>query len=673
MSFLFPAFLLGLIALIIPIIIHLFSFRRFKKVEFTNVKFLKEVKEETASRAKIKHLLVLFSRMLAIAFLVFAFAQPFIKSEDTEVKKGSKAVSIFIDNSFSMKAMSKDMSLFEKAKQKASEISQAYSVGDRFQIITNDFDGSQQRLIPQEDVEANIEATEISPATRKLSKVIERQKQAFKNSEAENKIIYILSDFQEGFTDAIVTDTNYTIYFVPLATVNEKNVFVDSVWFANPIQFLNQAQNLLVRIKNSGSVEVDRSQLTLRINDQVKSIKEFSLEAGETAIDTVNFMITETGWHKSEVVINDFPITFDDSYYFSFNVAEKVNILGINQAGKNRYLSALFANNDYFQMNQRAASQLDYSVFGEQQLIILNGVKNIASGLTAELETYVSNGGNLLVFPNIALEKVSYDNLSRSLGIDGFGTLQKTDLTTHKINTQEEIFDDVFERIRSDMALPKVKQHYTIKRFTNNSESLLSFKAGNSFLLKYRSGQGKVYLCASPLDDEYSELPINAIFVPMVFKMALSGNRTDKLAYMIGDNNTIEVNRQGMQAEMIYKMQGPQQEFIPQQNAIGSRMILGMNNQVQKAGMFDLFAEGFEPAHHFGFNYNRNESVMRYATSEDLKDKYSNSGISILKSIDKNLTDVVGNLDQGIILWKLCIILALLFLAFEVLLLKLWK
>ena len=81
MQFIYPAFLWALAALAIPIIIHLFYFRRFKKVAFSNVKFLQEVKEETSMRSRLRNLLVLLVRCLALAALVFAFAQPFIPSE----------------------------------------------------------------------------------------------------------------------------------------------------------------------------------------------------------------------------------------------------------------------------------------------------------------------------------------------------------------------------------------------------------------------------------------------------------------------------------------------------------------------------------------------------------------------------------------------------------------
>src|ERR1700741_1709528 len=108
MSFLYPAFLFGLFALAIPVIIHLFNFRRFKKVYFTNVRFLKELKQETESKSKLKHLLILIARLLEVTCLVLVFAQPFIPLSDSRIKTGQKAVSVFIDNSFSMESVSKN-------------------------------------------------------------------------------------------------------------------------------------------------------------------------------------------------------------------------------------------------------------------------------------------------------------------------------------------------------------------------------------------------------------------------------------------------------------------------------------------------------------------------------------------------------------------------------------
>ncbi|MBK6884084.1 MAG: BatA domain-containing protein [Flavobacteriales bacterium] len=81
MSFLHPAFLWALTALAIPVLIHLFQLRRFKRIDFPNVRFLAEISQQTRARKKVQHWLVLLARLLALACLVLAFAQPYLPSK----------------------------------------------------------------------------------------------------------------------------------------------------------------------------------------------------------------------------------------------------------------------------------------------------------------------------------------------------------------------------------------------------------------------------------------------------------------------------------------------------------------------------------------------------------------------------------------------------------------
>src|SRR5260221_12221376 len=98
MQFVYPSFLFALSAVAIPILVHLFNFRKYKKIYFTNVRFLKEIKQDTKSRSQLKHLLILLARILAVIFLVLAFAQPYLPKNKNAVVSGTRDVSIFIDN-----------------------------------------------------------------------------------------------------------------------------------------------------------------------------------------------------------------------------------------------------------------------------------------------------------------------------------------------------------------------------------------------------------------------------------------------------------------------------------------------------------------------------------------------------------------------------------------------
>ena len=671
MEFVYPSFLFALAALAIPIIIHLFNFRRFKKVYFTNVRFLKEVKEETASRNKLKHLLVLLSRLLALTFLVLAFAQPFIPNTNSEFVQGIKSVSVFVDNSYSMEAQSSDVSLFEKAKLKAREIVESYGVEDRFQIITNDFEGKHQRMLNKDEFLSYLEEIEVSPNVQNLSEVLSRQKQAISLENAAQNNVFLISDFQKNIVD-IEEDTTLNTYLIPLQSAEQRNVYVDSIWFESPIRMLNTVNKLLVRLNNTGEAEVENSQLTLKINGQIKALNNFTIGAKSQLVDTVSFTITQTGWHNSELSISDYPIDFDDTYYFSFDVAENIKILAINQSGTNPYLNALFKGSDEFDFQNQSYSQLDYDKLAQNQLIILNQLQNISSGLSSKLQEYIEEGGSVLVFPSDNIDLTTYNNFLKAVNANTFTKVNREQRQIDYINTQQEIFNDVFEKLPRNIDLPYSRLSYDMTSFSNTDEEIvLKYKGGRSFLSKYNVGSGKVYVAASSLNIKQNNLASHAIFVPMLYKIALLGSKSGQLAYTIGKDEVVEVATKISIGETPFKLKGNSEEFIPGQRVIGSNLLLTLNNALKNAGIYQLYMEENQPLHYLGFNFNRQESILDYWAEKELKDQFTGKKIEVLDAAAIGTT--VVNLDKGKEYWKICLILALVFLALEILLLRLWK
>lgn len=676
MNFLFPAFLAALAAIAIPIIIHLFYFRRFKTVYFSNVRFLREIKEERASRNKLKHLLVMLSRIFAVACLVFAFAQPFLqKDENSKVVQGSKAVSVYIDNSFSMDAKSEDVSLFEKARYKAREIAQAYGPEDRFQLLTNDFEGKHQRLLLKDEFLTLLDEVTISPNSQKLADVVNRQKQALENSDAKQKNCYLISDFQKNIAD-FDNDTLYKYYLVPLQSVQQQNVFIDSVWFAQPVLMLNETNKLLVRVVNTGETEVTGSRLSLLINGNAKSLKDLNIPPKTTLTDTLTFAITETGWNRCEVTVIDEPITFDDTYYFTFEISSQVNVLGIYGAQSNPYLRALMRQSPNFNYQEQAIGQLDYAKLPANQAIILWGIKDIPTGLAETLRKYVEGGGSLVLFPELQMNSENYNSFLRGLSVNTYTALNNNKREVGRINIEQEVFKNVFERNPTDNAntdLPFANTSWDMSAYSNTGEEvLISFKDGGSMFSKYNVGSGKIYLSAVPLDNKASNLPAHAVFVPLIHKIAVVSTRTGRLAYTIGKDNNIEVNTKITDKESVFKIKGTNKEFIPGQKIVGAKAILSLNNQIKEAGYYNLFMEEATPLASLAFNYNRQESILEYLGMAELKEKYKAPNIQVLES-NYDLTNTVATIDRGMPLWKWCLILALVFLTIEILLLRLWR
>ncbi|MFZ1559368.1 MAG: BatA domain-containing protein, partial [Saprospiraceae bacterium] len=461
MHFLYPSFLWALLALAIPVIIHLFYFRKFKRVYFTNVKYLKEIKEETSNRNKLKNLLVLASRCLALVALVLAFAQPFIPTGDT-IKSGTNHISIFVDNSYSMTSKIEDIPLLDYAKDRAKSIVNAYSEEDKFQVLTHDFEGKHQRFLSKEDALNYIDEIMVSPSVHTSDMVLNRQKQLFETV-TDNKISYFISDFQKSISNFnLFQDTTFEINLLPVQTSQQKNLSVDSVWFDGPIPFFNQNNKLVVRIKNNSGEDAEQVKLSFRKDGQEKPIGIRDIPANSSITDTVVVTVDKSGWQQCVVNVTDYPVQFDDDYFIAFDVPDTIKALFINESGPNRFMDALFNGVKYFSLSNQNVNQLQYQQFVDFDLIILNDIKNVTSGLNNELTQYLRNGGKVLIFPGKTSDIQTYNNFLSNAGASRFGSVNTARREVSSINTEEFIFSDVYVNTGNNLKLPVTTLSYNI-------------------------------------------------------------------------------------------------------------------------------------------------------------------------------------------------------------------
>ncbi|HLP18933.1 MAG TPA: BatA domain-containing protein [Chitinophagales bacterium] len=673
MQFVSPLFLFALSALAIPVIVHLFNFRRYKTVYFSNVQFLKEVKEETSSRSRIKHLLVLLARLLALAFLVFAFAQPFIPNKHNGAAAGRKYVSVYVDNSFSMNAVSDGRSLFDKAKLAAKEIAGNYSADDQFQLLTNDFEGKHQRLVGKEEFLTMTDELETSPAVRNLNEITKRQHDALSRENGKNKVAYLLSDFQKNMGNLSI-DSQVLYNLVPLAADAQANVYIDTVWFNEPVQLLNQQVNLIVKISTSGEKSSDNNRVVLKLNNQTKAMADFSVEPNSFIYDTMSFVLTQPNWNKAELQLQDYPITFDDNYFLAFNVIEKINVLAYSENRSNQFLDALFKNQQEFNYTSTMASGFDANALKGNQLVILDNLKTISSSMSAAIVTYLNDGGAVAVFPGDKADVEAYNRFLNNLHANSISGFSEVAQDLAGINMQQNIFKDVFERIPENMNLPRAKKYYQFTRSTtSNEEAILTLKDGSSFFSRYPQGRGSLYVCGAPLDQDFSDLPVHAIFVPMLYKMAVLNIRSGNISYFIGDKTRIETAVKKGSGDKVYKIKGGNVEFIPEQFAVGDKMLLGLNEQIKKAGFYEVGLENSDTTDVLALDFDRKESDMKFMDASLLKEQYPQSNVNVVNGAHSEVSTVVKELDRGTPLWKLCLILSLLFLAIEIALLRFWK
>ena len=681
MDFVNPGFLYGLLAVSIPVIIHLFNFRRFKKVYFTNVAFIRELKQETQKQSRLKHLLVLLMRMLAIVALVLAFARPFIPARDNLIRpQETNNVSVYVDNSFSMQAESEKGTLLESAKEKADEIASVYKASDRFQLLTNDMEGRHQRFVSKDEFLSLVDEIGISPVSLTISQVMTRQEEIQKQETAEVKTAYIISDFQKNFVGEMEppSDTLLTSFLIALQAFNYDNIYIDSCWFDAPVQQVNQQVKLNVRIKNSSENAYEKMPLRLSINETQKAVASFDLEAHGETIVLLSYTNHSAGIQSGELEINDHPIIFDDRFYFSYFVSAQTNILSINGNGENSYLNALFSNDSTFNFENTSAGMIDYSSLPNYNLILLNELPEISSGLADELKQFVESGGSLAIIPSASADLTSANTMLREMGAGKYASIDSSGQKITFLNLGHPIYSDVFDQIPENIDLPFVIKNFRIEVTSQMiQDKLLSMQNGDIFLNVHPFGLGKVYLFAVPFKVNFSTFPKHAIFVPTLYKIAVSSMVEENLYQVPGKNELIKIRQSKLSADQVLTIINREEEFeiIPEIRRVGNSLEIYPHGEIKTAGNYMLQSEG-KQIKGISFNYDRLESEMAFYTNQEIEDYLADrnlTGVQLLSEGNKPFVQTLADLSQGIQLWKYFVLAALGFLLAEVILLRAWK
>lgn len=687
MQFVNPLYLFGLLAIAIPVIIHLFNFRRFRKVYFTNVRFLQELKQQTRKQSQLRHLLILAMRILAIAALVMAFAQPYIPFSESKSKLASRnAVSIFVDNSFSMEATGTNGTLLDESKQKAREIVSAYKSTDFFQLLTCDFEGRHQRLITRDEFLSLLEEVKVSPSVHSFSEIVRRQYDLLKNEASASRNSYIISDFQKSSYNKVdfLKDSSISTYLVPLKSSVVANLYIDSCWFDQPTQQPGKTSLLSARVWNKSENDLEKIPLKLLINKQQKSVASIDIKAGSSTIVQLPFTIHQAGPQHGMLQVTDYPVTYDDKFYFSFDVLSSITVLAINGGSENRFLNALYSQDSSVKLSNMNEKSLDYGRLSQFDLIILNEIPGISTGLAEEIKRYVTNGGTILILPAANADLVSYNSFLSSINSPSYQKIDTSDTKVVRLSEESYLLRDVFEKqtgkqiIGPNTDMPGVYKHFPII-FSSAmlTVPLMGMLNGREFLTLSNSGLGQVLQFTVPLDPAFSNFPQQALFVPVLYNIALISHPSHNLYNFIGDNKGIRIGTGFPIGEKIYEIKSLTGDFemIPQIGNAGNMVNIFVGNQVPVAGNFELVNDTNVIAS-LAFNYNRGESDLLCNSISELEsvlDKSHLDSFSILKPGQKPLNEVIEQIRNGTQLWKYFIWLALLLLLAEILLIRFFK
>ena len=640
MQFKYPELLYALFLLLIPIFIHLFQLRRFQKIDFTNVAFLKKVTLQTRKSSQIKKWLTLLMRLLAFACIIIAFAQPFKASKTAS--NSEKETTLYIDNSFSMQAKGQEGSLLDRTLQQLY----ARSTGnEKISWFTNN---TEKKNVSAQDFKNEVLSIGYTQNQLSPKDIILKSEQMFSKSSIANKQLIIISDFQRrgDFPDQ---NEELNIDVVWLKPVKNNNISIDTAYISKV-----NSSSIELKVKINSLVNLEESiPVSLYNNDRLiaKSAVSFTNELSTI----IAFDIENYSGFKGKLEINEPNLQFDNTLFFNINKKEKIKILSINEADSN-FLQRIF-NPDEFEYQQQGFNELNYSEIPSQNLIILNELKTIPGSLGEALRSFIDNGGSLLILPAIETELKSFNSFLNKLKLGVFSEKITQEKKITQIIFDHPIYKDVFEKHVVNFQYPKVNSYY---QSSLNASSILNFEDGRSFI----SQKDNMYLSTAPLNTDNSNFQNSPLIVPTIYNIAKNSLPLPELYYTVGNTNTYAIPVKLVQ-DKILTLSDSVSNMIPLQQTKANQVIITTNDEPDRSGIYSVMKEK-EILEQVSYNYHRNESVLQYSDPNDWK------GVTIYNTID-DLFDKITNDNSIKSYWKWFVIFALLFLLFEMLILKFYK
>ena len=667
MGILYPSFLYALAAIAIPVILHLAQLRKAKRVEFSNVKFIKASKDITASQRNLKELLILLCRILFVIFLVLAFAQPFIPASESFVPADTSQVGIMVDNSYSMQNTreKENEPLLSGAVGQAQTIIDLFPASATFKISTASGAGTAAM------VEGNATNSFLQGINFSSNKKLQL---SAGNTAAEQ--LFIISDFQKSTFQPqalAALDSNRQVHLVPLKGAGTANITIDSVYLDD--EFIRPAgDNVLhIRLYNAGDETVEDCAVKLVVNDNQLASLSLDLPPRQITETSLNFSLLSKGISNAYVLVEDYPVEFDNTYYFVMAPSRNIDIVEISDAASSA-LQRLYRNEAFFRPQLYQPGNLDYARASSSNIIILNSVSNISSGVASTLAGFVKGGGTLVIIPSGQADNASYSGLFQNLSIPAnitatAGEGAKTALAVPDPNSP--FFKSIFSNYDPKMQMPAATRKLVWSRA---ADDILKFRGGTPFLSRFERGNGQVYLMASPLEDAYNDLQNHALFVPVMYKMAISSYKQEQqLAYTLDENTTVTIPvTTPARREGIYKLVQDSLEYIPEQQVRGGRLLFTVPPTIDKAGFYDLRLND-STLTTIAFNFDKEESLLEQYSPEELRSFVPENlkNVHVYKYGDA--FSVKGEFEKrffGVKLWKYCLILCLIFLLAEIALIR---
>ena len=646
--------------MLIPIAVHLFNFRKHKLVYFSNTAVLKTIQQENAKTKKLKYLVTLALRCLFIAALVLAFAFPYRPDHAAAINTEEGLVGIYLDNSMSMKAQSQKTTLLEDARVSARNLVERCTPSTRFLLMTNSFEVQNEYPMNQEEMLDQLDRMSLNGPPAQMNVIIDRFDMLRKRHGFEQASLFVYSDFQQSMfkLDEVRSDTTLQLVAIPVQTEMRANLSIDSVWLGSPVMQKGLANEVRVLVGNRGEKEVKGLPVSLSMDGKVVASATVDVEGNGTAELAMQFLLQQTGFTRCSVSLTDYPITFDDVYYFVVETKPSLRVVELNSNNGISPVSLVFSDDPQYDYTKMDPSRIDLQTLSQAQLVVVSEASKLNETMRQALLDDAAEGASVAFFHD-----------------DG-KTVDTNTMSVSDLAQRHDFFSDIILDFPQHADLPKVKQHVRLLPDAR-AVRLMHLDNGDPLLTMTPVGKGTVFDFATTLDEHWSNLADHSLFVPLLLKMAFLGGGVGQIAYTMGEDKSLvlsDVDTYGDQT-MILRNEDGSFAMMPAHAMKNNRMCLYFQDELPEAGFYSLVVNDSVRSV-MAWNDSRLESDMRFMSQEELVKSFKDYGLELVAVMDVDAFashDLTQAMARKSSLWRWLVLLALLALAGEVAVLRFWK
>ena len=566
-----------------------------------------------------------------------------------------------------------NQSLFEAAVKQALDLASVYPATTHFEL------GGNKLLLSIAAYRAAVEQLAISAQDHLLVNELGKY---LNQGNRKGKQVFVFSDFQKStFPSQTIKaiDSTQQVFLVPLAGKQTQNIYVDSVLLDDAFIRANTDLILRIRLKNGGTVDVPECRGKLFVGSRQAAVFRVAVPAGQTATATVRIRLENTRQEQCRVTLEDFPVTFDNNYYFTLQPSPKITILSVATSDEPA-IRRLYANEPLFTYSTVSPQRIEYGQLAGANMLFLYEVPQLDAGLRDNLRRIMQAGGSLVIVPPVGTAgRASYTQLFKELGLSTLqwepaltaGTPVLNDVAMPDL--QNPFFRNVFEKQSRQAVLAKAAP---VVRWSRSENTILQLRDGDGYLAEFGSGRGKVYLFAAPFSGGYSDFTTQPLFVPVMYRLAMQSYRNDERpAYRLNQGIvtlTLPENQRDTPAEQVVKLTKDSLTFIPAQRVLNGVLRLEIPPGMNAPGFYNLTRNG-RILTQLAFNTDKRESELVAYSLAELQQLIGPNRPNIQVYDASSGQSVAARYRAervGTPLWRYCLALALACLLAEVLLLR---